>query len=1111
MKSSTSMMFRPNKLAMSLAIFAVSSVAAFAQTKTVSGTIVDDFGEPIAGANVVIVGTTTGVTTDADGNFTIKDVPTNAKLRVSFLGYAEQVLPATQNKLNVTMKEDFAELDDVVVVGYQTVKRRDLTGSVASVSNKQLTAVPVSDVSQALQGKLSGVNVVAQDGRPDATVSIRVRGGGSISQSNEPLILIDGVVGTLSDVPADQIESIDVLKDASSTAIYGARGANGVILVTTKRAKEGQAVITYNGYAKWNTPTKYIDVLNPYDYISYIWANASAQDNVDYTAPIETLFGLNNGGLEQWKGVKAYDVQKDVYDNSFSHNHDLSVTGGTGKTRYILSLGYNDEEGMKVNSYRRRTYVSGKINQQYNKHLDFGVDFRYSHVETMSDESTTSGTGSILSSAFKFRPISTADIERLGDTDGFKQGAIAQYGKRWLWDIYNPSERAKDYEPLKVRQNLRGTASLNWKIVNGLAYHTELTLRRTWQQNKTWSGPIYNEYLDESTGEALYAGAATLYKGDSWGLRWTNTLNYDWSIDDNNHLNVLVGQEMSNSGGNSMTIKADYFPANFTKENAFAMINQYDKTKSTITDPFTSGYNIAERITSWFGRVNYSLMDRYLLTFTMRADGSSKFAPENRWGYFPAGAMAWRVNEESFMESLEDVVSNMKLRLSYGTVGNDGISSSLWSQTWTSASEANRQYSIGNAAQSSYTLASTTMANPDSKWETTITRNIGIDWGIMDNRINGAIDIYKNTTKDLLMLTTLPDITGFTATYANIGETSNRGFEFSVNAAIIQKKDFNLNFSANINFNKNKVEELAPGVNGIYGTGWFSAGNPGNDMILMEGKAVGLVRGLKYDGFYTTDDFTYDAATNVYTLKKDVPDVSANITGVVYGVNKYVPSGQNAYPGMAKYVDVDGNNVVDTEDYDVIGDMNPKHTGGFSITGNYKAFDFGLYFNWSYGNKIYNVNKMASLMGYKENGVFQNKMAMMKDCYKIYDLSSGSPVRVHDPASLDALNANASLPLCYNENGTVSTLGIEDGSYLRLNTLTVGYTVPKALLSKAHISNVRVYGTIYNLLTLTGYDGLDPEVNSNQNLNNSSYPTPGLDWGAYPHPRSFVLGLNVSF
>ena len=632
----------------------LSSACLFANAQqTVKGTVKDASGEPMIGVSVKVKGTSIGGVTDLNGHFTIQNVPSSAKLQASYIGYlTKTVSVGSQSNLNIVLEEDNAALDEVVVIGYQTVKRRDLTGSVASVNNKQLTAVPVSDVSQALQGKLPGVNIVAQDGRPDASISIRVRGGGSISQSNEPLILIDGVAGTLSDIPADQVESIDVLKDASSTAIYGARGANGVILVTTKRAKEGRAVVTYNGYAKWNTPTKYLDALNPYDYISYIWANAAAQDNPDYTEPIETLFGLNNGGLEKWRGVKAYDVQKDVYNSSFSHNHDLSVTGGTDKTRYLLSVNYNDEEGMKVNSYRRRANISGKIDQKINKDLDFGLDFRYVDVETMSGEGVTNGQGSTLSSAFRFRPVSIADIERLGDAEGFYQGAIAQYGKQWLWDMYDPYQKTMDYEPLQNRQFLRGTASLNWRIIPNLTYHTDFTLRRGWQQNKTWSGPVYNSYLDDKTGEALYAGAATLYKGDSWGLRWTNTLNYDWEINKDHHLNVLAGHELSNSGGNSMTIQADYFPANFTKENAFAMINQYDKSKSTIVNPPTI---IGEELLQTMEKAG---SDESLIRDIYLSDGRGGFAPQG-----------WTVPYASQYQKIIDNIAGIATNKPDGTIG----------------------------------------------------------------------------------------------------------------------------------------------------------------------------------------------------------------------------------------------------------------------------------------------------------------------------------------------------------------------------------------------------------------------------------------------------------
>ena len=575
---------------------------------------------------------------------------------------------------------------------------------------------------------------------------------------------------------------------------------------------------------------------------------------------------------------------------------------------------------------------------------------------------------------------------------------------------------------------------------------------------------------------------------------------------------------MSNSGGSSISVSADYFPSNYTKENAFARINQYDATATSMkeTDHFSSGWSTPNRILSYFGRVNYTLLDRYLFTATFRADGSSKFAPSHRWGYFPAAAFAWRASEEPFLKDV-NWLNDLKLRLSYGTVGNDGISSDLWSQVWSSSSTA---AIINGQSYLSYDLGSS-MANPDLKWETTVTRNFGIDFGVLNGRLSGTVDIYWNTTKDLLMFTTLPGITGFTNTYANIGQTSNKGVELSLNAILVQNRDWGLTFGGNINFNRGNIDALAEGVTPIYGSGWFSSGNPGNDYILEVGQPVGRVRGLVYDGWYTPDDFNFDPATNSFSLKPGVPDLSASISGPYHGAEKYV-SGCNAYPGMAKFKDMpkyDENGkavydgIVDSSDYTVIGDMTPKATGGFNLTANYKNWDLGAYFNFSLGNQAYNITKIASLNGYKETGVFENHLSILKDAYKIIDVQNGQLKRLYTPDELNAANVNAKYPCFFNENYIVSDLGIEDGSYLRLNTLTLGYSVPSAsAFAKAlSISSLRVYATVYNLFTLTKYSGLDPEVNSNEFINNAIYPTPGIDWGSYPRARSFVLGINVSF
>lgn len=1078
--------------------------------KKVTGTVLDEQGQPMIGVTVRLRDGKAGATTDLDGKFSI-EVPQNSVLVFSYIGYQEYTLTVgNQNNYIINMESENAALDEVVVIGYQTIKRKDLTGSVASVRGEDVATMPVANVAQALQGKLPGVNVTTQDGRPDATVSIRVRGGGSISQSNDPLILVDGItVKSLDDIPSDQVESIDVLKDASSTAIYGARGANGVILVTTKGAKEGKVSVSYNGYVKFNTPTKYLDTLDPYDYLSFVWGNAAALGDA-YRVSFEKLYGLgsyagnNAGGIDSYRNVPNQDIQKDVYNSSVSHNHDLTITGGNDKTRMLFSANYMDEEGMKINSYARRASFNFKINQKITKNLDVSFDARYSDRRTMGDEKTTNGSGSILSSSYRFRPIATSDI--LGDLDAMREGNMEMYGRQSTWDRYSPAARIGDYEPLYIKQRLRGTASLNWRIIDGLTYHTDLSYNRTWEEDKIWGGAIYNNYMNDATGEKLYAGSVEWAKRGSWGLRWTNTMSYDFNfLPEEHRLNLLLGHEVTDSGGDEIEIDANHFPANFTKDNAFAMINQYDKTAGTSN--FFSGVDMPERILSFFGRVNYTLLDRYLFTFTFRADGSSKFSPEHRWGYFPAAAIGWRISEEPFMESTRDWLDNLKLRFSYGSVGNDGIDANLWSQMWTSETDMRWQYALNNQYSSSYDYSATEMANKDLKWETTITRNIGVDFSLFNSRLWGSVDLYWNTTKDLLMLTSIPGITGFTATYDNIGQTSNKGIEISLSGEIYKDKDWNITAGMNINFNKGNVDELADNVTGLYSSSWCGSSSfPGNDYILKEGSPVGIVRGYIYDGFYTTDDFNY--VNGQYVLKEGVADLGSFINPV-HGVDR--PEGQNAYPGLPKYRDMNDDKVIDELDVCEIGDMNPVHTGGFNINATWKNFDLGLYFNWSYGNDVYNVNKIASMYCAKESGAYENKLAFMKDAYKIYDIVDGQLVHLTTPEQLNAANVNAKYPLPYSENGVTSTLAIEDGSYLRLNTLTLGYSLPQNLLRKVGISKLRIYGTVYNVFTITGYSGLDPEVSANTSNNNATYPTVGLDWGTYPRARSFVVGLNLTF
>ncbi|MFM6983938.1 MAG: SusC/RagA family TonB-linked outer membrane protein, partial [Chitinophagaceae bacterium] len=809
-------------------------------------------------------------------------------------------------------------------------------------------------------------------------------------------------------------------------------------------------------------------------------------------------------GIDHYKNVSAANYSKQAYGESFSKNHNLSLSTGTDKTKILFALNNIDEQGMKVNSWYKRTNASFKLDQKVAKSLDFSLDTRYTDVDRVGDESTTNGRGSNLSSAYWFRPIATADV--LGTLDDTQNTQLGLYDLV-LQDVYNPVSRMKDYIPETRYRSLRANSALSWNVLKGLTARSELGLNTNWNKSTSWSGALYNNYFD-AAGNVTYSGNASISNSQGWNARWANTLSYDvQGLGKNHSLNLLAGQEMLNSASSSISISGNKYPSSFTRERAFAIMDQYLASTTTVNYSLKSSAGTPNRLLSYFGRANYTLAGKYILSATFRADGSSRFAPSHRWGYFPAAAFAWRISDEKFLKDV-DWLYNLKARVSYGTVGNDGISASLWKMNW--SSDGLIRYSINEQQQSSYSPAST-IANPDLKWETTITRNIGIDYGLFNNKLSGSIELYKNTTKDLLMLTPVSAISGFTATYQNVGSTSNRGVEFSIGGEIINKKDFSLNASANININRGRIDELAPGITPYYKSQWGSTMTQPNtgDYMLVQGKPVGQVRGYTYDGWYTVDDFNYSAG--VYTLKTGVPDIATGIIGTVYGTVGKKPGTQSAYPGVIKFKDLNGDGVINESDVSVIGDMNPKHTGGFNIGGNYKNLDFRFDFNWSFGNKIYNANYLAAFYGSKEDGLYKNRLNYLSTSYKIYDIQNGQLVSITDPTALTALNANATTFLPYHENPVVSSMGIQDGSYLRLNNITLGYSLPKNVVNKIGMSRMRVYASVYNAFTITNYPGLDPDVNANTSQGGAQYPTTGLDWGAYPRARSITLGLNVEF
>ena len=1069
-------------------------VLAFAQGKQITGVIKDGTGEPMIGVNVLVKGTTNGTITDFDGKFAISDVKNSDVLTITYVGYVQQSIPVgNQTSFNIILKEDTETLDEVVVIGYGTVKKRDLTGSVASVSNETLTANPVSDVSQALQGKLAGVSVTSQDGRPGAEVSIRVRGGGSITQSNDPLFIVDGFpVSSISDIPADQIETIDVLKDASSTAIYGARGANGVILVTTKGAKTDKLSVTYNGYVQTKAAAKTLDPLSAQDYVKYQWAYADAlSGNGDGVAKYFGLGAAYGNHFADYANVDVHDWTDDMLRNAIAHTHNLSISGGSEKTKFVLNVNYLNDEGIKINSGYNRFNTSLKLNQELLKNLKLDVDIRYSEDQTTGKESSTNGKGSLLSGAYRWRPIDNP----LGDPNalsGFAMGADnidAAYG--------SPVDWTNDVQNIARKQRVRSIAALSWDIIEGLTLRAEVGAGRNWGETKYYESGLTQGHK-----------VAKLTRSEGYNLRNVNTLNYQvQGLSDKHSLSFLLGQETIVSKSNSTEIEGHGYPAGFDFDQAFGMIDQTDK--SLAKDKFSNSIGTPDKTVSFFARANYSLLDRYLLTVTFRADGSSKFAPNHRWGYFPAGALAWRLSDESFMEGTRSWLDNLKLRLSYGMAGADNIDASLWRETWESTT-----VTFNGQTYSGY-KPSGMLSNPDLKWETTISRNIGLDFGFFNNRLSGTIDAYWNTTKDLLMCIPIDETTGYSYQYQNIGQTSNKGIEIALNYDILRTKDFTLGVSATYNYNHNNIDELADNIIAQYGSQWASsATTPTYDYEFREGKPVGLIRGYICDGYYTTADFNYDPATKTYTLKPGVADLGNQVGN--YPSHYNLPEGQKAFPGAVKLRDLDGNGVADTEDVADLGEITHPHTGGFNLNMTWKDIDFSAGFAWAAGGHVYNVNSLINMYGNKDTGAGANKLEFISDCYQIYDIQNGELVPVVEPDALDALNTGAKYGVPYMENGTVLSTFVEDASFLRLNTLTVGYTFPKAWTKKIGMQRARVYATAGNLFTITGYSGIDPEVNADPNksttaANTGNYPLLGMDYGTYPRARTFTFGVNITF
>lgn len=1050
-----------------------------AQSLTVTGRVMDNENLEVIGGNVSLKGAAgVGTITDMNGNYTItvndakKDV-----LVFSYIGMKTIEVPVRgRSKIDVTLEPDNQLLEEVVVVGYATVKRKDLTGSVASIKSEDLIKVPTSDATQALAGRMAGVQIVQTDGQPGSEASIRVRGGISITQSNEPLYVIDGFPtedGMSSLDPAD-IESIDVLKDASATAIYGARGANGVVLITTKSGKsmEGKGQVTFDAYVGFRKLANKLDVLSTEEFVL-----ADYERTVGLTStPEETMTAWQNryGSFlelhENYGNRPGIDwLDETMGRTTLTQNYRVGVNGGSEAVKYNLAYSYNKDEGAMVYSGSERHNitlgVNGKVNDKLSVTARINFDYRSIYGAGVAGNGTNEGGSNTdarfnkMAQILQYRPtigIKGSDDELLMGEDPLltdEAGNVMQ----------NPLINAAEEKDDREIRTLQANGGLTYKIMKGLTFRNNTGMRYRTQRRELFYG-------DQSIMGRRNGTYGSIRNTEDGSFQTSNVLTYETRFQKAHKLTAQLGQEYVHRWERYVHTEVSNLPTDDF---------QLDDMGIGTPSASDSYLNDDDNLLSFFARVNYDYKDKYLLSATLRADGSSKFSADNKWGIFPAVSAAWRLGEEEFIKKL-NIFSDLKFRIGYGLAGNNRIGSynslALFSSVLTA---------MGDALVPGY--ASSVIPNKDLKWEANKTFNMGFDFGFLEQRITVSPEFYINRSSDLLLSTRLPMSSGYETMMVNAGETKNVGIDLTVNTQNIVTKDFSWNTTLTFSHNKNTVEALTGEEVQLF-EGKF--GYNQNTHRLAVGEPIGQFYGFITEGLYQVDDFNYDAATKTYTLKDGV---------ACYGNRNTVQ------PGDWKFRNMDGNDVIDENDKTVIGNASPKFYGGLNNNFTYKGFDLSVFFTFSYGNEVLNATKLVTSKVGREN---YNALAVMNSNNRWMTINDRGE-RVTDPAELAAMNQGKTVASWHdNQEGNkyIHSWAVEDASFLRLSNVTLGYTFPKQLIRKIKLSNLRVYATGNNLFTWTPYTGFDPEVS-----NMRSPLTPGVDFGSYPRSRSFIFGVNIAF
>ena len=1116
------------------------------QARVVSGTVKDQTGETVISASVVVKGTTLGTVTDFDGNYSI-DVPADAKVLIfSYIGMKTQEVAITGDVINVVLSEDNAVLEEVVVTGYGTTKKRDVVTSVASVSADQLKDVPVASASEALQGKLAGVTVTTTEGSPDADVKIRVRGGTSLTQSNDPLYIVDGMpVSSISDIAPSDIASMDVLKDAAATAIYGAQGANGVIIITTKDADSDDDKmvfhVDYSGFVGWKKIAKKYDVMDPREFalMQYEWAsmkyNTTDPGNSDLrgqffayfdklyndtkykspseieTTPISTL-------LNEYADPSKHEFidwqDKTFGRTGFNSNQSVSLSGGNKNANFTLSYNRIDDKAIMEQSNYTRNNISGKAKFKPFKNFTIGFTTRYTSTAVLGSGSNAvkdngSATESRLRNCVVYTPTTL-----LTKDDGSGADEDETFGS-----LYDPITTIRDNYKLKMDKKWNIQGYMSYKFAKHFTARVDLGYESRHIRTDRYYGPT--TYYARNTGRpGIAPGTAQIQVLDEYTSTLTNhnTLEWKQSFSDHN-VSVLVGEEtIIRKGENRL-------------ENGFGYKGSYDVLNGEIFNylgqaaysEFNNYVYPRDNMLSFLARANYDYKGRYYLTATFRADCSTRFAKGHQWGYFPSGAVAWRMSDEEWMEGASSWLSNLKMRLSIGMAGNNNVDLGYLHPDF--LSQQMTYFDMGQGTSNILVVGGSEKiaSNPNLKWETTITRDFGIDYGFFNERLTGTIDLYWNTTKDLIIRQNMPARYNFQ--YQNIGSTRNMGMEFSIKGVILDHRSkslsYNLTVDANISFNKTRVQDLGNMSSMLAQTSCFGSSEylTTAEFLLEVGQPVGNVLGYETDGYYTAADFqTYVPSTHAWGVAPGIPTY-----GDGFLTNAPVP-------GSIKFKDQNGDGKIDEKDKVILGNTVPTHSGGFNINFNiggdkWGKFDLAANFTFAFGHKILNLSKMeyttvtekTKMRNLISDMAFNNRYSLyssdgvyMPDVYATSALMMGDAYTAF-ASQLDQMNidkgANIHSPIM--SHYVVTDQHMEDGSFLRLNQLTLGYSLPKVWMEKTKvINNIRVYVQGSNLFCATKYTGLDPEVDTRSSKNPL---TPGVDFSAYPKSRGINIGMNIQF